>query len=157
MENESMEFALLAWRDEGKWRVSQLSDDSTSDIGIVLDALRAQQVDGGAIAMLSVDDQFFILIRQIGARMQMVLSDVISALDYEIAAEVLELLDLEAPAEDDADEPAGDLNIFADLGLDAMELQFICDDDEMFPDEQLEVIARRIGFGDQFIEVIDKL
>lgn len=157
MENESMEFALLAWRDEGKWRVSQLSDDSTSDIGIVLDALRAQQVDGGAIAMLSVDDQFFILIRQIGARMQMVLSDVISALDYEIAAEVLELLDLEAPAEDDADEPAGDLNIFADLGLDAMELQFICDDDEMFPDEQLEVIARRIGFGDQFVEVIDKL
>ncbi|MEN9305545.1 MAG: hypothetical protein RL733_1469 [Actinomycetota bacterium] len=157
MENESMEFALLAWRDEGKWRVSQLSDDSTSDIGIVLDALRAQQVDGGAIAMLSVDDQFFILIRQIGARMQMVLSDVISALDYEIAAEVLELLDLEAPAEDDADEPAGDLNIFADLGLDAMELQFICDDDEMFPDEQLEVIARRVGFGDQFMEMIDKL
>ena len=73
MENESMEFALLAWRDEGKWRVSQLSDEATSDIGIVLDALRAQQVDGGAIAMLSVDDQFFILIRQIGARMQMVL------------------------------------------------------------------------------------
>jgi len=97
------------------------------------------------------------LIRQIGARMQMVLSDVIAALDYEIAAEVLELLDLELPAEDDADEPAGDLNIFTDLGLDAMELQFICDDDEMFPDEQLEVIARRIGFGDQFIEVIDKL
>ena len=157
MENESMEFALLAWRDEGKWRVSQLSDESTSDIGIVLDALRAQQVDGGAIAMLSVDDQFFILIRQIGARMQMVLSDVITSLDYEIAAEVMELLDLELPAEDDADEPAGDLNIFTDLGLDAMELQFICDDDEMFPDEQLEVIARRIGFGDQFIELIDKL
>ncbi len=157
MENESMEFALLAWRDEGKWRVSQLSDEAISDIGIVLDALRAQQVDGGAIAMLSVDDEFFILIRQIGARMQMVLSDVITSLDYEIAAEVLELLDLELPAEDDADEPAGDLNIFTDLGLDAMELQFICDDDEMFPDEQLEVIARRIGFGDQFIEVIDKL
>ena len=157
MENESMEFALLAWRDDGKWRVSQLPDDATQDIGVVLDALRAQQVDGGAIAMLSVDDQFFVLIRQIGARMQMVLSDVMTALDYEIAAEILELLDLDLPAEDDADEPAGDLNIFTDLGLDALELQFICDDDEMFPDEQLEVIARRIGFGDQFVDVIDKL
>ena len=157
MENESMEFALLAWRDEGKWRASRLSDEATSDIGVVLDALRAQQVDGGAVAMLAVDDQFFILIRQIGARMQMVLSDVMTALDYEIAAEVLELLDLELPAEDDADEPAGDLNIFTDLGLDAMELQFICDDDEMFPDEQLEVIAKRIGFGDQFIDLVDKL
>jgi hypothetical protein len=38
-----------------------------------------------------------------------------------------------------------------------MELQMICDDDEMYPDEQLEVIARRVGFGDQFIELIDKL
>jgi putative tRNA adenosine deaminase-associated protein len=157
MENESMEFALLAWRDDGQWRASQLSDDATTDIGVALDALRAQQVDGGAIAMLAVDDQFFILIRQIGSRMQMVLSDVMSALDYEIAAEVLELLDLELPEEDDADEPAGDLNIFNDLGLDAMELQFICDDDEMFPDEQLEVIARRVGFGDQFVDLIDKL
>ena len=157
MENESMEFALLAWRDDGQWRASQLSDDATTDIGVALDALRTQQVDGGAIAMLAVDDQFFILIRQIGSRMQMVLSDVMSALDYEIAAEVLELLDLELPEEDDADEPAGDLNIFNDLGLDAMELQFICDDDEMFPDEQLEVIARRVGFGDQFVDLIDKL
>ncbi len=157
MENESMEFALLAWRDDGQWRASQLSDDATTDIGVALDALRAQQVDGGAIAMLAVDDQFFILIRQIGSRTQMVVSAVMSALDYEIAAEVLELLDLELPEEDDADEPAGDLNIFTDLGLDAMELQFICDDDEMFPDEQLEVIARRVGFGDQFVDLIDKL
>jgi putative tRNA adenosine deaminase-associated protein len=157
MENESMEFALIAWRDDGQWRASQLPDDATSDIGVALDALRAQQVDGGAIAMLAVDDQFFILIRQIGARMQMVLSDVMTSLDYEIAAEVLELLDLELPEEDDADEPAGDLNIFTDLGLDAMELQLICDDDEMFPDEQLEVIARRVGFGDQFVELIEKL
>ena len=152
-----MEFALLAWRDDGRWRTSLLSEDSTKDIGLVLDALRAQQVDGGAVAMLAIDDQFFIIIRQIGSRMQMVLSDVMAALDYEIAAEVLELSDIEFPAEDDADEPAGDLNIFNDLGLDALELQFICDDDEMFPDEQLEVIARRVGFGDQFMEVIDKL
>ena len=152
-----MEFALLAWRDDGRWRTSLLTEDSTKDIGLVLDALRAQQVDGGAVAMLAIDDQFFIIIRQIGSRMQMVLSDVMAALDYEIAAEVLELSDIEFPAEDDADEPAGDLNIFNDLGLDALELQFICDDDEMFPDEQLEVIARRVGFGDQFMEVIDKL
>ena len=155
--DDGLEFALLAWRDDGRWRFSQLPDDATSDIGVVLDALRAQQVDGGAMALLAIDDQFFIVIRQIGARMQMVLSDVMASLDYEIAAEVLELSDIDLPAEDDADEPAGDLNIFADLGLDSMELQMICDDDEMYPDEQLEVIARRVGFGDAFIELIDKL
>ena len=157
MENESMEFALLAWRDEGKWRVSQLSDEATSDIGIVLDALRAQQVDGGAIAFLAVDDSFFIAIRQVGENMQMVLSDVMAALEYEIAAEVLELLDIDSPEEDDADEPAGDINLFNDFGLDAMDLQMICDDSEKYPDEQLEVIARQIGFGDEFLEIVENL
>ena len=78
-----------------------------------------------------------------------------TALDYEIAAEVLELLDIESPADDDADEPAGDLSLLEDLGIDAMELQTICDDGEMYPDEQLEAIARRIGFGEQFTEVLD--
>lgn len=155
MENELSDLALLAWRDDGIWRISEIDSAATTDIGIALDALRAKQVNGGCLAMLAIDDSFFIIIRQIGMKMQMVLSDVISALDYEIAAEVLELLDIDLPAEDDADEPAGDLNLLEDLGIDAMELQAICDDDEMFPDEQLEAIARRIGCGDQFLEVLE--
>ena len=155
MENEIQDLALLAWRDDGSWLVSELSREATSDIGIALDSLRAKQVNGGALAFLAVDDAFFIIIRQIGLKMQMVLSDVISALEYEIAAEVLELLDLELPAEDDAAEPAGDLNLLEDLGIDAMELQAICDDAQMYPDEQLEAIARRIGCGDEFLDALD--
>jgi len=155
MENELADLALLAWRDDGIWRINELDLNATSDIGLALDALRAKQVNGGCLALLAIDDSFFIIIRQIGMKMQMVLSDVMAALDYEIAAEVLELLDIELPAEDDADEPAGDLNLLEDLGIDAMELQAICDDDEMFPDEQLEAIARRIGCGDEFLEVLE--
>jgi len=157
MADDSLDFALTAWREDGTWRLTRLPADATEDIGVVLDALRAQQVDGGAIAMLVVQDAFFITVRQIGERMQMALSDVMAALDYEIAAEVLELLDIEFPESDDVEEPAGNLNLFADLGLDAMELQAICDDMEMYPDEQLEAIARRIGFGDAFMEFIDSL
>lgn len=157
MENETLDFALLAWRDEGSWHLSTIAGDATSDIGISLDALRAKQVNGGSLAFLAIDDAFFIVIRQIGNKMQMMLSDVMAALDYEIAAEVLELLDIENPEEDDADEPAGDLNLLEDLGIDAMELQAICDDPEMYPDEQLEAIARRVGCGDEFLRVVDNL
>ena len=156
MENELSDLALLAWRDEGIWRISDLDATATTDIGIALDALRAKQVNGGCIAMLAIDDSFFIIIRQIGMKMQMVLSDVMTSLDYEIAAEVLELLDIDLPAEDDADEPAGDLNLLDDLGIDAMELQAICDDDQMYPDEQLEAIARRIGCGDEFLDALER-
>jgi len=157
MANETLDFALLAWREDGTWQVSRLPDEAMTDIGIALDALRAQQVDGGAIAMLSIDDSFFILIRQVGERMQMVLSDALMALEYEIAAEVLELLDIESPEEDDPDEPAGDLNILADFGIDALDLQMICDDNELFPDEQLESLARQIGFGGEFTEIVENL
>ncbi len=157
MANETLDFALLAWREDGTWQVSRLPDEAMTDIGIALDALRAQQVDGGAIAMLAIDDSFFILIRQVGERMQMVLSDALMALEYEIAAEVLELLDIESPEEDDPDEPAGDLNIFADFGIDALDLQMICDDNELFPDEQLESLARQIGFGGEFTEIVENL
>lgn len=157
MTDASLEFGLLAWREEGIWTLSQLPEGATEDIGLALDSLNNHQVNGGAIAMLSIDDSFFVLIRQIGERMQMVLSDSMMALDYEIAAEVLELLDLDSPAEDDANEPAGDLNLLQDLGIDAMELQLICDDDELFPDQQLEVIAQRLGFADKYQEIVEEL
>ncbi|MFM7623952.1 MAG: tRNA adenosine deaminase-associated protein [Actinomycetota bacterium] len=157
MANETLEFALIAWREEGSWQLSRLSDEAITDIGIALDALRSQQGDGGAIAMITVDDAFFILIRQIGERMQMVLSNSLMALEYEIAAEVLELLDIESPEEDDPEEPAGDLNIFSDFGIDALDLQMICDDQEQFPDEQLDSIARQIVFGSEFVEIIENL
>ena len=42
MANETLEFAVLAWREEGKWNLSRLPDDAIQDIGIALDALRAQ-------------------------------------------------------------------------------------------------------------------
>ena len=157
MANETLEFALIAWREEGSWQLSRLSDEAITDIGIALDALRVQQVDGGAIAMLAIDDSFFIVIRQVGEDMKMMMSDALAALEYEIAAEVLELLDIDSPEEDDADEPAGDLNLLSDLGLDAMDLQMICDDSEKYPDEQLESIARQIGFGDKFLEIVENL
>jgi putative tRNA adenosine deaminase-associated protein len=156
MADESLEFGLIAWREDGAWTASLLPEDAVDDIGVVLDALRERQVDGGAIAMLAIDDAFFVIVRQIGDRMQMALSDAMMALEYEIAAEVLELLDIDSPAEDDPDEPAGDLNLLQDLGIDAMELQLICDDD-LYPDQQLEAIARRIGFSDAYLDLVAEL
>ena len=59
---------------------------------------------------------------------------------------------------DDDDEqvvPAGDLEIFADLGMSSMELAAICSDLELYPDEMLGQIAARIGFGPQFDRAVD--
>jgi len=87
--------------------------------------------------------------------MLMMISDVTYALDYEVAAELLEVLDLEHPEDEDESQPGGDLDLLNDLGVSEMELLSILDDSELYPDEQLEAIANRLGFGEQFNLVIE--
>ena len=55
-------------------------------------------------------------------------SDAAAALDYDVAADVLDLLRVELPPDDDALDdvwPEGDLGILADLGLPADELEVL--------------------------------
>jgi len=85
----------------------------------------------------------------------MLLSDVTCAIDYEVAAEFLELCDLDTPEDDDEPLPVGHLDILADLGVNQMEIATLCDDAELFPDEQLEALASRLGFGEQFTELLE--
>ena len=85
----------------------------------------------------------------------MFLSDISCALDYEVAEEFLEIADLDQPTDDDEPLPAGNKDIFADLGMSHMELLALCDDGELFPDEQLEAIAKRLGFGNEFAELLE--
>jgi putative tRNA adenosine deaminase-associated protein len=69
---------------------------------------------------------------------------------------VLEALDLPMPsADDERVQPAGDLGIFSDLGMNAMELGALCDDLDLYPDEMLASIASRLGFGEPFRRALD--
>ena len=95
------------------------------------------------------------VIRVLGAHISMFLSDVTCAIDYEVAADFLELCDLDSPDEEDEPLPVGHLDILADLGVNQMELSALCDDAELFPDEQLEAIASRLGFAEQFSELLE--
>jgi putative tRNA adenosine deaminase-associated protein len=149
----SVDFGCIAWHEDGRWSVNSLA--STRDIGSVIDSIKAQQTNGGAIALIAIEDEFVIIARALGDQMQMMISDVTYALDYEVAAELIEVLDLEFPEEEDESQPAGDLDLLNDLGVSEMELLSILDDTELYPDEQLEAIANRLGFGEQFNQVIE--
>ena len=96
------------------------------------------------------------MIRVLGTHISLFLSDATCALDYPVAEELLEIADLQIPEEDDDEAtPIGHMEILADLGMSSMELFALCDDAELFPDEQLEAIANRLGFGDQFAELLE--
>ena len=64
-------------------------------------------------------------------------------------------MNLFQPDEEDEPLPAGDLDIFSDLGLHSMELSTLCDDADLFPDEQIEAIANRLGFSEQLTELLE--
>jgi len=125
------------------------------DLTHIVDRLKKQQTNGGAVALIAIDDEFFLAIRVLGTHVKFFISDVTCAIDYEVAAEFLELADLDQPEEDDEPLPAGDLDIFSDLGMHSMELSTLCDDADLFPDEQIEAIANRLGFGDALTELLE--
>ena len=68
---------------------------------------------------------------------------------------MLAFADIPLPEDDEESSPIGQLDILADLGMNSMEISALCDDAELFPDEQLEAIANRLGFGDQFAELLE--
>ena len=149
----TQDFAIEAWHEDGRWSVASLPDPD--DLTHIIDRLKKQQTNGGAVALIAIDDEFFLAIRVLGTHVKFFISDVTCAIDYEVAAEFLDLADLDQPEEDDEPLPAGDLDIFSDLGLHSMELSTICDDADLFPDEQIEAIANRLGFSDQLTELLE--
>jgi len=147
------DLGVIAWHEDGVWSVAQLTH--TRDLGAIMDQLNSQATNGGALALLAVEEDFFIVARKLGSQMQMMISDVTYALESDLAADLIEMLDLPFPEEDDEPQPGGDIDLLSDLGMSAMELEALCDDLELFPDEQIDAIASRIGFGEQFTNLYE--
>lgn len=155
MANSSVDFAVVAYRDEGLWQVQPLPSGSADTIDTLVKALRLWPSDTGALGLVSVDDDFFVIARVMGARSQLLLSDVTAASEWELASGVIDLLDLPDPDDDEDPQPAGDLGLLADLGVSAMDLAVLCDDEDLYPDDVLSEVARVIGFGAPFQAAVD--
>jgi len=150
--DDGIDFALAAYREDGQWTVQDLAHDHLGDIETIAHALRRFPGDAGAVAMVAYDEDFFVVVRVAGATTRVLLSDVTAAEDWELAASAVEFLglpELEVVDEDDQ-VPAGDLDLLGDLGLHAMDMGLLLDDVDLYPDEILSDVARRLGFGEQF-------
>lgn len=161
-DDDGVDIAVAAYRDGTEWQVADLARDHLTDIETLADALRRFPGDDGAIAMVTVDEDFFVLVRVHGDRTLVLLSDVTAAEEWDLAesaVEHLENLGLDVPEPDDDDAvPAGHLGILSDLGVPEAELsdllEELLDDDELFPEETLSDVARLLGFGEQFDDIV---
>jgi putative tRNA adenosine deaminase-associated protein len=151
---EGVDFALVAYREENVWRIEEVPEDRLHDLESFTAELRRWPGDFGSLGMVSIDEDFFVLVRVAGQTTRVLLSDVTAATEWPIARSVVEELEIPMPDDEDEQLPAGDLGIVEDLGLPAMDMGALLDDYDLYPDEILGDIAHRLGFGALYDETL---
>src|SRR6201986_1250475 len=159
------DFAIVVFREDDGWDAGVLPVAVTGDLKGFIRVLRQQPSIAGTIGLAGIDDYFFVAVRITGNQVSLLLSDIGAALDYPLAEQVLDYLEIPVPDEDDLDQvlPVGDLSIFADLGLDEMDLAAICsrldfelDDDPWdHAGAAVEAMAFRRGLGPAMERALD--
>lgn len=149
-------FAVAAFRDGGQWRVEPLPAAVLDDLSLLLSALRSQPPEGGPFVVADVQHEFFLLARQDGGRISLLLSDLTAAVEFPLAEQAMTRLGEDPPSDDELDEvwPVGDLDLFADLGLSEDDMEEILDDMDAYPEEMLEDIVERLGLEDEYAAAI---
>jgi putative tRNA adenosine deaminase-associated protein len=153
-------FGVAVVREDGKWRCSVMRKAALTSLTAAETELRELRSAGAVFGLLDVDDEFFVIVRPAPSGTRLLLSDATAALDYDIAAEALEMLDADIGPEDldDADPfEEGDLGLLSDIGLPEAVLGVIIAETDLYADEQIGRIAREMGFADELSAVLDRL
>jgi putative tRNA adenosine deaminase-associated protein len=149
-------FAVVCYREEGRWELGLLPERAASSLESLLAVLR-QQSGEVTVGLVDIADDFFVAVRVTGDDVRLLLSDITAAGEWPLARQVLEWQGIPEPADEDLDDvvPAGDLALFADIGLPEIELGLMLSDIDAYADEMLFSIARRLGFGDDLERLVD--
>lgn len=153
-------FGVAVVREDGRWRCSALRRTALTSLAAAETELRELRSAGAVFGLLDVDDEFFVIVRPAPSGTRLLLSDATAALDYDIAAEVLDMLDADISADDlDDVDPfeEGDLGLLSDVGLPDAVLGVILDETDLYADEQLGRIAREMGFAEELSSVLERL
>jgi putative tRNA adenosine deaminase-associated protein len=147
-----VDLALVAYRDEGHWALAELPDRSLDSVDDIARELRRYPGETGALALISVAEDFVLFVRAQGSVTRVLLSDATAATDWTLARSAVDHIGLHV--DDDEDQvPAGDLSIVADMGMSAQDMGALLDDYDLYPEEILSDVADNVGFGEKFDEL----
>ena len=151
---EDLDFAVAMYREDGAPIALELPLSAANDLDELIEQLRRLPGDAGALGVVSIDGEFFVLCRVRGRSVQVVLNDSLAACDWPIARDVIDYLGLEVPDPDEDDsEAVGDLAILVDQGLPEFDLEQILDD----LDEDSDVLAHQVVDAIHFGDVFDRV
>jgi len=148
-----IDLAIVAYLDEGDWNVAELPDRSLDTVDTIAKELRRYPGENGALAMLSVAEDFVLFVRAQGSLVRILLSDVTASTDWTLARSAINHIGIFVDDEDDQ-APAGDLAILADMGMSAKDMGALLDDYDLYPEEILSDVADNVGFGTKLDELL---
>ena len=148
-----VDLAVVAYRDEGDWRLAELPDGALDTVDTIARELRRYPGENGAMALISVAEDFVLMVRAQGSLVRVVLSDATAATDWSLARSAIDHIGIHVDDDDDQ-APAGDLAIFADMGMTAQDMGALLDDYDLYPEEILSEVADGVGFGTKFDELV---
>ena len=148
-------YALGVMLEGGAWHITRLADTALTSLDDAARQVRSLRTEGASFGLVDVDHEFFVILRPGPSGMRLLLSDATAALDYDLAADVLDELNVEVPdlsdeeLEDTDPWGEGDMAILEDLGLPEGVLEIIVSETDLYADEQLQSVAERMDFADE--------
>ena len=152
---EDVDFVVALYREDGEPMVVELPLAAANDLDEMIAQLSRLPGDGGALGVVSIAGEFFVLCRVRGSNIQVVLNDSLASCDWPIARDVMDYLGIEVPSEDDDDEVIGDFAMLEDQGVGEFELEQIAGDADEDSDQLVLQIVDEMHFGAQFDKVVN--
>jgi putative tRNA adenosine deaminase-associated protein len=150
---DEIDLIVALYREDGQPVVVPMGLELANDLDELISQLRRIPGDGGAVGLVSIASEFFVIVRVRGKHVQVILSDELAAADWPLARDVADFLGSELPEDEDDAGPIGDLDILSDLGMPDFELEALCDEDDD-SDALLERIVKKLKFAPQYRKTV---
>lgn len=146
---EDIDQSIVFWREDGAWQVSSIPASNAVSMETLIAALSRFPGEGGVFGAVTVGDDFFLLVRENSQGRWILVSDGAAAWDWSLAEEAVDMLGL-TDEEVEEFEPAGDTRLLEEFGVSGEDIELLCSNEDLYPDEQLSQIAERLGIAAQW-------
>lgn len=149
-------FAAVAESRPAGWDVRLLPERTLLSLDELVARVRDARSEGAVVGLVCVEDDWVGVVRPVPSGVRVLLSDATAALDYDLAADMLDELDVDMPDEDDVDSdeawPEGDFALLEDLGASEQVMSVILDDEDLYGAAQVLRIADELGFVEELAD-----
>ncbi len=154
---EDIDYCAVLWREEGQWNSAKVPARQALVVDDLVTLSKQYPGEGGVFIAVGVAEEFFILLKCDARSTVGLISDSIALLDWDIAVDTADLIDIEWD-EDEVEEfeAIGDLDMLQNFGLRSDDISMICENPDLYPDQQIAEVMKRIGAEAQWNKISNK-